>query len=126
MKSLTLLELLLFCSYKKNISFIRSTNGLFVSIAHPEVELVSEEFSYDFSNLVGEAGGSMGFFLGCSLITLVEALIAVVAKVRRVIATGRWSERKEGEFDERDLKSVSRLGRSGRSVGARVSRTDAA
>ena len=97
-----------------------------MSIAHPEIELVSEEFSYDFSNLVGEAGGSMGFFLGCSLITLVEALIAVVAKVRRVIATGRWSERTEEEFDERDLKSVSRLGRSGRSVGARESHTYAA
>ncbi len=35
--------------------------------------MLAERYLYGLSNLVGEVGGSMGLFLGVSLVTLFEA-----------------------------------------------------
>ena len=43
------------------------TNAFYITYNNNEVKHIKEEVSYDFSNFVGEAGGSLGLFLGISL-----------------------------------------------------------
>ena len=39
-----------------------------------EVVLIEDVVTYDFNNFIGESGGSLGFFLGASAITLYDLI----------------------------------------------------
>ncbi len=43
--------------------------------------MLAERYLYGLSNLVGEVGGSMGLFLGVSLVTLFEAVSGAAERV---------------------------------------------
>ncbi len=50
---------------------------------------ITETYLYSMSNLVGEVGGSMGLFLGISLVSIYEALTGLARKTLM-----SWSKKK--------------------------------
>ena len=40
------------------------------------VERVEEVFAYDLQSLIGEVGGTMGMYLGASILSIVEIIVA--------------------------------------------------
>ena len=50
-------------------------------VQDPKVETVSEQYLYDFNNLLADAGGYLGLLMGASLLTFYEVAADLMEKI---------------------------------------------
>lgn len=62
-------------------STINGSVTIIVTYGNNEVKALNEVRSYDINNFIGEVGGSLGFFLGTSMVTFFELASSIVDRL---------------------------------------------
>ncbi len=57
-----------------------NSTGIGLSVHSTNRKKVTERYLYELTNLVGEVGGSMGLFLGASLVSFYQAAVALARR----------------------------------------------
>ena len=63
-----------FYPFQHTLDLPEGTAAISISYENNEVQRVQKKSNYDLSNFVGEAGGSLGFFLGATVFTFYDAI----------------------------------------------------
>ena len=68
-----------------------SKNGstLFFELESTDVQTIVDNYSYELSSFVGEAGGALGLFLGLSMISVVDFVEYILRKICSKLITTR-------------------------------------